>query len=605
MELTSQLFNVVRETTQNFMYKIIGVFQRSSHNPQSDYAELVEDEYGNQRQRIKTIPATSSNSGSYGYSRIPFVNSIKSMPIRYKTAFLSSLGFLISFGIRCNMGVSVVAMTHNETEKLSNGTVRLIKLAQFDWTPGIIGIVDSSFFWGYLVTQVPGGYLAAKFPANHVFGFALGISSFLNLFIPFAAKIHYGFVMILRILQGLVEGVTYPAAHGIWRWWAPPLERSTLATISFTGSYAGAVLGIPLSGILTEYLNWQIAFYFYGIIGIIWSIYWWHFSYERPAIHPKISESERIYIEESIGESSSIANKTWVKPPWRSFFTSMPVWAIIVANFCRSWSFYLLINSQAEYFREALDYNVGKDPFLAALPHLTMSCIVPFAGKLADYLRANYLSTTIVRKIMNCGGFGMEAVFLLLVAYAKNPRLAIGALTIAVGFSGFAISGFNVNHLDIAPRYASILMGISNGVGTLAGMLCPVAVEFLTKQGKRDEWAHVFLIASLIHFGGVIFYGMFASGEKQIWAEPPPQPPSTTNNDTSPWALNETNKRNDNDRFPSYGSTVTDNTGGIYQSNDPFSGMANGIYTNIPGKYNEQTTTIPLTVENPMYRNYR
>ncbi len=79
---------------------------------------------------------------------------------------------------------------------------------------------------------------------------------------------------------------------------------------------------------------------------------------------------------------------------------------------------------------------------MAALPHLTMSCIVPFAGKLADYLRTNYLSTTAVRKIMNCGGFGMEAVFLLLVAYAKNPRLAIGALTIAVGFSGFAISGF-------------------------------------------------------------------------------------------------------------------------------------------------------------------
>lgn len=33
---------------------------------------------------------------------------------------------------------------------------------------------------------------------------------------------------------------------------------------SISGSYAGAVLGIPLSGILTEYLNWQIAFYFYG-----------------------------------------------------------------------------------------------------------------------------------------------------------------------------------------------------------------------------------------------------------------------------------------------------------------------------------------------------
>jgi len=50
------------------------------------------------------------------------------MPIRYQTAFLSSLGFLISFGIRCNMGVSVVAMTHNETEKLPNGTIKLIKV---------------------------------------------------------------------------------------------------------------------------------------------------------------------------------------------------------------------------------------------------------------------------------------------------------------------------------------------------------------------------------------------------------------------------------------------------------------------------------------------
>ena len=41
-----------------------------------------------------------------------------------------------------------------------------IKPAAFDWGPGTIAALDSSFFWGYLVTQVPGGYLAAKFPAN-------------------------------------------------------------------------------------------------------------------------------------------------------------------------------------------------------------------------------------------------------------------------------------------------------------------------------------------------------------------------------------------------------------------------------------------------------
>lgn len=43
------------------------------------------------------------------------------------------------------------------------------------------------------------------------------------------------------------------------------------------------------------------------------------------------------------------------------------------------------------------------------------------------------------------------------------------------------------------------------------------------------------------------------------------------------------------------------------QSDDPFAGAANGVYTNFPGRMNEQTTTraMPLTVENPMYRNNR
>ena len=59
---------------------------------------------------------------------------------------------------------------------------------------------------------------------------------------------------------------------------------------------------------------------------------------------------------------------------------------------------------------------------------------------------------------------------------------AVTALTIGVAASGFAISGYNVNHLDIAPRYASILMGISNGIGTIAGLICPVAIDHITRR---------------------------------------------------------------------------------------------------------------------------
>lgn len=42
------------------------------------------------------------------------------------------------------------------------------------------------------------------------------------------------------------QGVTYPACHGIWSKWAPPLERSRLATTAFcgTGGYWGATRGV-------------------------------------------------------------------------------------------------------------------------------------------------------------------------------------------------------------------------------------------------------------------------------------------------------------------------------------------------------------------------
>lgn len=48
-------------------------------------------------------------------------------------------------------------------------------------------------------------------------------------------------------------------------------------------------------------------------------------------------------------------------------------------------------------------------------------------------------------------------------------------------------AGFNVNHLDIAPRYASVLMGLSNGVGTLSGMVCPLIVGALTRHKVRGH----------------------------------------------------------------------------------------------------------------------
>ncbi|KAM4879824.1 vesicular glutamate transporter 1 [Sylvia borin] len=442
------------------------------------------------------------------------------LPRRYGIAVLCGIGFCISFGIRCNLGVAVVSMVNPSHGQVRAG-VGSGQHAQFNWDPETVGMIHGSFFWGYIVTQIPGGFIAQKFAANRVFGLAIVSTSVLNMLIPSAARTHVGCVIAVRVMQGLVEGVTYPACHGIWSKWAPPLERSRLATTAFCGSYAGAVVAMPLAGVLVQYTGWSSVFYVYGSFGVLWYMFWVLVSYESPAQHPTISPEERKYIEESIGESVG-SNPLLLATPWRQFFTSMPVYAIIVANFCRSWTFYLLLISQPAYFEEVFGFEISKVGLLSALPHLVMTIVVPIGGQIADFLRSRGLmSTTNVRKMMNCGGFGMEATLLLVVGYSHSRAVAISFLVLAVGFSGFAISGFNVNHLDIAPRYASVLMGLSNGVGTLSGMVCPLIVGALTRHKTREEWQWVFLIAALVHYGGVAFYGVFASGEPQPWAEPP------------------------------------------------------------------------------------
>jgi MFS transporter, ACS family, solute carrier family 17 (sodium-dependent inorganic phosphate cotransporter), member 6/7/8 len=73
------------------------------------------------------------------------------------------------------------------------------------WSVDTESMVDSSFFWGYLITQVPGGFLASKFPANRIFGTAIALSAFLNLLVPGALLIHPLVLVLVRMSQGLVE----------------------------------------------------------------------------------------------------------------------------------------------------------------------------------------------------------------------------------------------------------------------------------------------------------------------------------------------------------------------------------------------------------------
>lgn len=117
---------------------------------------------------------------------------------------------------------------------------------------------------------------------------------------------------------------------------------------------------MPMSGILTSGISWKAAFIFYGIMGLIWYCFWLWLTFEKPRYHPAISIQEMKYIEKSLGDSVKLQMPTIATTPWYEISRSMPVYAIIVANFCRSWNFYLLVLYQSKYLKHKFKYEIAE-----------------------------------------------------------------------------------------------------------------------------------------------------------------------------------------------------------------------------------------------------
>lgn len=77
--------------------------------------------------------------------------------------------------------------------------------------------------------------------------------------------------------------------------------------------------------------------------------------------------------------------------------------------------------------------------------------------------------------------------------------------------------GMKVNILDLSPNYASVLMGITNGIGALTGIAGPYLVGVLTPNTTLYEWRTVFWMTFGVFNVTNLFYIIWASGEVQAF----------------------------------------------------------------------------------------
>ena len=76
-------------------------------------------------------------------------------------------------------------------------------------------------------------------------------------------------------------------------------------------------------------------------------------------------------------------------------------------------------------------------------------------------------SRTFIRKALNSAGFTVGSLSLWLLPLCATLFSVTFVSSIALGALAISRAGYALNHMDIAPRLAGVLMGISNGCGAI------------------------------------------------------------------------------------------------------------------------------------------
>ncbi|KAF5284355.1 hypothetical protein FQR65_LT13572 [Abscondita terminalis] len=451
------------------------------------------------------------------------------IPQRYIVAIMGFLAILNAYTMRIALSIAITEMVlpNNKTSSEAEGGCDAPGNATqkpptnldglFDWDEKTQGLILSSFYWGYVITHMPGGILAEKFGGKYTLGLGILSTAIFTLVTPVVARAgDWKWLCFLRVCVGLGEGTTFPALNALLAKWVPVSERSRLGSLSFAGSLLGTVLGNSVSGVLIkETGNWDSVFYLFGGLGAGWFLVWTLIGYSDPESHPFISDKEKQFLQKELANVSHENNDI----PWKSIWTSVPLWALIAAQIGHDWGFFTMVTDLPKYMKDVLKFEIDENGFYSSLPYIVMWLVSLAGGWICDWLiHKNYMSITVARKFFTTVASIGPGVFIVGAGYSGcNRYLAVALFTIGMGLMGTFYCGMKVNALDLSPNFAGTLMAIVNGIGAISGIITPYLVGALTTDHTLEQWRLVFWITLAVLIITNIIYVIFASGNVQRW----------------------------------------------------------------------------------------
>ena len=353
-----------------------------------------------------------------------------------------------------------------------------------------IGFVFSAFAYPYLIFQIIGGWVSDRFGARRTLIVCGLIWATATVLTGLAGGLIS--MVIARVLLGLGEGATFPAATSAMSRWVAKEKRGFAQGITHAAARIGnAVAPAAVVAIMATY-GWRESFYACAALSFVWVGLWALTFTEKPKDHPRITQAELDFLP--------VPQPKKAKVPWGPLFQRMM--PVTIVYFCYGWTLWLFLSWIPQYFLHSYSLDLKKSAIFASS--------VFFAGVIGDTLGGIVTDKILVRTgSLHRARSWMVAVFMALTLLALIPLLfthhlyvSLACLSFGFFFAEMTIGPMWAIPMDIAPEYSGTASGMMNTGSALAAIISPVIGGLLID--KTGNWELPFVGSMLLMGLGVV-----------------------------------------------------------------------------------------------------
>lgn len=426
------------------------------------------------------------------------------LPSQQKLLIGLSVAFVISNMDKVNMSLAIIPMAR-----------------EFGWGPSVAGLVQSSFFYGFLLSQIPGGVLCSKFGGRAVLPKGVGLWSAATLGLPYLAGTIPG-ICAARAAVGLGESVAPSAATDIVGRSVPKEERSRAIAFVFGGMNVGSIAGLLVVPFLIDHFGWASVFTTFGCMGGLWVLWFGDILQDirekDPELYQRMEPKVAPEVPSSGADGKEADNESI---PWRAIVRSTQVQALAVAHFSTNWFGYTMMAWLPSYITATLKLDIAGAAQVSMVPPIVAYFCAILSGQAADGLIASGWETAKVRKLIQGIACLGPSAFLVGGVASHDPTTEVGCVALAIGVASFCMGGLYSNHQDLSTKYSSFLLGLTNTSAAIPGILGVWLTGFLYEQ-TGDWHMALFAPAVVMMCVGTLVYTKFGGAEPELFEDNQP-----------------------------------------------------------------------------------